>query len=103
MGTNNNQQQKQHQKQQQQQQPHQVDGNGDYNEVVEHIINTSESHAIAMEKDNQYYEMVQKEERAENERLREELTNLEAINAMARTKQIRKEEQKQDQTQRALK
>ena len=71
--------------------------------MVEHIINTSESHAIAMEKDNQYYEMVQKEERAENERLREELKNLEAINAMARTKQIRKEEQKQNQTQRALK
>ena len=69
--------------------------------MVEHIINTSESHAIAMEKDNQYYEVVQKKERAENDRLREELKNLEAINELARTKQIKKEEQKQ--TQRALK
>merc|ERR1712074_37177 len=80
-------QQQQHQKQQQQQQPHQIDGNGDYNEVVEHIINTSESHAIAMEKDNQYYEVVQKKEKEENDRLREELKNLEAINELARTKQ----------------
>ena len=40
-----------------QQQRQQAEGDGDYNNMVDGIINTSEAHAIAMEQDNEQNQM----------------------------------------------
>ena len=48
------------------QQKQQLDNNANHIDEVDATINTSESHAIAIEKDNEYYREIQRKEKEEN-------------------------------------
>ena len=78
----------------QQQQP---DYDASHIDAVNNIKDTSESHAAAIEKDNEYNSEILRKEEAENKRLREELKSLEAIQEMQRQKQREKKRRRKEQ------
>ena len=60
-------------------------------------IDTNKSHALAIERDNEYYREILRKEKEQNERLREELKNLEAIQETQRQKQRKKKRKREEQ------